>query len=97
MDENNESLSEITIDGILLLRTCYACPEQYDAFKDGEQVGYLRLRHGGFTVDYPDCGGEEIYEASPNGDGLFEDKEREFYLKQAVNAINKKLGVSIRG
>ena len=35
--------------------TCFACPEQYDVFLDGEQVGYLRLKHGVFRCDYPAC------------------------------------------
>lgn len=64
-----------------------ACPEQYDAFLDGEKVGYLRLRHGGFTVECPDCGGCLVYRASPIGDGAFEDYERDYYLKFAAVAI----------
>lgn len=76
---------------IILKRTCYACPEQYDAFLDGKQVGYLRLRHGDFRVDFPDCGGETIYEASPRGDGMFEDDERDYYLSWAVFCIEKRL------
>ena len=82
---------ETLIDGITLKLTCGACPEQYDAFSGGELVGYLRLRHGKFRVEYPDCGGETIYFANPKGDGMFDDDEREFYLKQAVKAINEKL------
>ncbi len=76
---------------IKLVMTCGACPEQYDAFLDGEQVGYLRLRHGDFRVDFPDCEGETIYEASPRGDGAFEDGERDYYLRFAVDAIHKRL------
>lgn len=76
---------------IILRLTCGACPEQYDAFLEGAQVGYLRLRHGDFRVDFPECGGETIYEASPQGDGAFEDDERDYYLKFAVDAIHKKL------
>lgn len=35
-----------------LVRTCGACPEQYDVKSaDGSQVGYIRLRHGYFRVD----------------------------------------------
>lgn len=75
---------------IKLRLTCRACPEQYDAFLEGVQVGYLRLRHGGFTVDYPNCGGERIYEASPEGDGVFEDHERDYYLRFAVDAIRQR-------
>lgn len=76
---------------IELIETCGACPEQYDAFLNGKQVGYLRLRHGHFRVDYPDCGGETIYEAEPKGDGLFDDDEREFYLNEAKQAIKNRL------
>jgi hypothetical protein len=65
------------------------CPEQYDAFLDGEQVGYLRLRHGHFTVECPDCGGCLVYEADPEGQGAFDDEERDYYLRFAVNAIHR--------
>jgi len=77
---------------IKLVQTCEACPEQYEAFLNEKQVGYLRLRHGEFKVDYPDCGGETIYEATPKGDGIFEEDEREYYLEQAKQAIINKLG-----
>lgn len=81
----------MTRDDIRLEMTCGACPEQYDAFVGDKQVGYLRLRHGGFTVDYPDCGGETIYEASPMGDGCFENGERDNYLNAAKTAIFLKM------
>jgi hypothetical protein len=77
---------------ITLKLSCGACPEQYDAFdEDGKQVGYLRLRHGHFRVDYPDCGGETIYEAHPMGDGIFDDEERDYYLRFAVDAIERRM------
>jgi len=77
---------------IKLVKTCGACPEQYDAFDEkGNQVGYLRLRHGYFSVSFPDVGGETIYEAYPQGDGLFEYEERDRYLSLAVNAIKLRL------
>lgn len=78
---------------IRLRMTCGACPEQYDAYVDDTdtKVGYLRLRHGSFTVDFPDCGGETIYEASPRGDGQFEDDERHHYLSYAVDAIERRI------
>lgn len=73
---------------IELRKTCSACPEQYDAYdENGTQVGYLRLRHGMFRVDCPDVGGETVFRASPNGDGIFEEAEREFYLTEAKTAI----------
>jgi hypothetical protein len=83
-------MNEIIIDGLKLVLTCFACPEQYDAFDGrGKLVGYLRLRHGRFTVDVPHCGGETIYSAAPNGDGMFDDDERMYYLLEAVTAIKK--------
>jgi hypothetical protein len=75
---------------IELVMTCEACPEQYDAFIDGKQVAYLRLRHGYFYVAYPDVGGEVIYSADTKGDGMFEDDEREGHLIAArLRIINK--------
>lgn len=76
------------IDDIRLIRTCEACPEQYDAFDQaGNQIAYLRLRHGYFTVKCPDVGGELVYSGEPSGDGRFEDKERGEYLFAAKTAI----------
>jgi hypothetical protein len=74
---------------IRLVRTCDACPEQYDAFDGEKQVGYLRLRHGSFRVDCPDSGGETVYEATPKGDGIFDCDERDYYLRFAVDAIQR--------
>lgn len=71
--------------------TCGACPEQYNATLNGEVVGYLRLRHGCFTVHYLHASGEQIYSACPIGDGIFEHNERDGYLRKAVKAIVKKL------
>lgn len=72
---------------IRLVLTCGACPEQYDAFLGEERVGYLRLRHGRFTVECPDSGGLRVYEARPKGDGIFDLNERDHYLGHAVAAI----------
>lgn len=73
--------------GVLLVRTCSAFPEQYDAIRDGERIGYLRLRHGCFTVSCPDWGGEEVYYAEPRGQGEFYPDERSGYLLAAIDAI----------
>ncbi len=67
--------------------TCSACPEQYDVFIDGMKMGYLRLRHGVFRVEY---NGEVIYVAHPNGDGIFESDERKEYLKIAKKKLLKR-------
>lgn len=70
-----------------LVLTCPRSPEQYDVFLGNTQIGYLRLRNGEFCADYPDCGGETVYRASPRGDGQFEDDEREYFLRNALNAL----------
>jgi hypothetical protein len=78
----------ITADDIRLERTCFACPEQYDAYDpDGRKVAYLRLRHGWFKVDMPGVGGETVYSAEPAGDGIFADGERDEYLDAAREMI----------
>ena len=76
------------INGYSLVRTCCACPEQYDVYRGKHKVGYLRLRHGYFRANYQDCGGEAVYEASPRGDGIFEPEERDVYLRAAIAAIH---------
>lgn len=73
--------------GVCLVLTCAACPEQYDAFLGSTQIGYLRLRHGIFRVDYPGNYGETVYTAWPNGDGCFDEAEREHYLRAACGAL----------
>ena len=79
----------VMIHGYRLELTCGACPEQYDVYAGDEMVAYFRLRHGTFRVDVPDCGGETIYEANPNGDGVFETEERVKYLTEAVLAVQE--------
>ena len=82
------------IKGLNFKKTCDACPEQYDVFKDEKQVGYVRLRWGNLTVDSPDCGGESVYEHY-FGDawkGCFDDNnERNKYLLIIANELNNYL------
>lgn len=75
----------------ILEKTCSVCPEQYDVYLDGKQVGYLRLRHGHFRCDYPSWGEETIYSAYPKGDGEFYDDERDYYITEALKSIKEKL------
>lgn len=78
------------IDGLRLVCTCGACPEQYDVFNaEGAKVGYLRLRHGWFRADVPSAGGETVHESyPPKGDGTFGDEdERVAHLTEAVTKI----------
>ncbi len=73
---------------IRLVQTCGACPEQYDAFHGDRKVGYLRLRHGHFTVSCPDTDGDIVYFADTRGDGCFADaQEKGIHLAKAKGAI----------
>jgi hypothetical protein len=81
---------QVLIHGYHLHQTCSACPEQYDVFDNkDQQVAYLRLRHGHFYASVPDHGGDVVYEADPEGDGIFEDHERVKYLTEAILAVQE--------
>lgn len=77
-------------DNVILTRTCAAFPEQYDAFDSRwNLIGYLRIRHGLFTVEAPDVGGTVVYEAMTSGDsGCFNDDERSAFLDRAKVALS---------
>lgn len=49
------------IKGLEFIKTCDACPEQYDVYLGEIKVGYVRLRFGTLRADFPDCGGATIY------------------------------------
>ena len=51
----------IDFERIRLVLTCESSPEQYDAFLDEWQVGYLRMRHSWFSVSFPDAAGEQSH------------------------------------
>ena len=59
---DTEQETKLIIDEFVLQLTCYACPEQYDIFVQGVQVGYARLRWGHFSVSVPDCSDDVVYE-----------------------------------
>lgn len=83
------------IKELLFCKTCDASPEQYDVYNNyGDIVGYVRLRWGNLTCEYPDVGGELIYEASI-GDGLtgrFENNEQKrCHLSTIADKILEKI------
>ena len=88
-DYSEDEDNYIDLDSIRLECTCHACPEQYNAYKGDEYVGYLRLRHGYFYTDDKD--GNTIYESNTIGDGIFDSEERELHLNNAKRAIIKSL------
>lgn len=71
-----------------LVCTCDACPEQYYVYLAGKEVGYMRLRWGCFTAS---CDGFEVYSAESEGEGRFEDCERDHFLNRACHAIKARL------
>jgi hypothetical protein len=81
------------IDGYNFVRTCSACPEQYEVYnKYGDHVCYVRLRYGNLTAEYPDVGGTEIYQ-DDIGDGWtgsFESEgQRMFHLKMIASYLDR--------
>ncbi|MBI4921804.1 MAG: hypothetical protein HY834_08640 [Devosia nanyangense] len=73
--------------GLEVMLTCRDVPEQYEITKDGASSGYVRVRWGGMSVDYPEAGDEELYEGSVDGFGGFTDHEREAKLLLALGLI----------
>lgn len=71
------------------VKTCDACPEQYDVFHDEKIVGYVRVRWGNLYVQCPDVGGEVVYETmlDHNFGEFINEGERKFYLQQAAYGI----------
>ncbi len=93
-NEKNKKAVDTLLDEFdwALVCTCSACPEQYDVFDKQEQrqVGYLRLRHGYFRADYPDCGGNTVYSADTIGDGAFAGRaEYTEHVSAALIALRK--------
>lgn len=83
-------------NGLELKMTCPACPEQYEIFNDGNQIAYYRLRHGAFTVNFPDHMGKTILEIDVVGDGIFDESERLVCLTRAMRSILKELEITFR-
>lgn len=85
-----DDLEDYQSNGITLKLGCGACPEQYDAVdEDGYQLGYLRLRHGRFTVECPDVGGDLVLKGYPTGYGQFTTEERARWLDEAIAKIKE--------
>ena len=84
----------IVISGLVFHKTCDLCPEQYDVYKNEEQVGYVRLRHGCLTVECPDALDKLIY-CKTFSDGVrgcfYDNNERISYLKKIAKCIKEEL------
>jgi hypothetical protein len=96
MFDDEFDLPDCSYYGLTLVNTCFACPEQYDVYYEDTLCGYMRLRHGWFRTEYyetpeDDGDGEIVYECHPKGDGIFDNDEREEYLKKGAEAIVKRM------
>ena len=79
----------LVIDGLKFVMTSCACPEQYDVYKGDEAVGYVRLRHGNFSVRTADQG-VSLYFNRITDEGCFDSSEsRAIHLGRAACAINR--------
>ena len=84
----------MNIKGLNFVCTCSICPEQYDVFDCSGKVGYVRLRWGILTCNYPDVDGETIYHANIGDEwrGCFAtEEERIEHLQNIADRILEKL------
>lgn len=77
--------------GMTVVLTSPSVPEQYEISRGDKPCGYIRARHGGMRVSYPDAGDEDLYEAAIDGFGGFTDHEREAKLLLALALIAAKV------
>lgn len=85
----------MNINGLMFNKIFSGHPEQYDVINGrGKLVGYVRLRYGNLTCDYPSVSGEEIYSAKV-GDEWTEsfpsDEERMYHLDIIAKEIRKRM------
>ena len=85
----------MNIKGLDFILTCEAFPEQYDVFNSNDNiVGYVRLRFGGLTCDYPNVDGECIYSTNIGNEwtGSFENEEQRMkHLNNIADKILEKI------
>ena len=70
--------------------TCRRMPEQYGAYEGEQVVGYVRLRYGFFSVEFPDVGGTEVFRhqfPEPMKGEFDTEEERKEYLGYAERAL----------
>jgi len=77
------------------LNTCFACPEQYEVYRDnGFKCCYIRLRWGSLFAEFPDIDGDIIYhyEFEDSFKGTFDnEEERNYYLREISNRLKDKI------
>ncbi len=62
----------IEASDLKLDKTCESCPEQYNVYYHGQQIGYIRRRWDRIWVHCPNVYGEVVHEAPDDlgADGL---------------------------
>ena len=65
--------------------------EQFDVLRDGQKVGYVRVKYGNCSVSYPEVSGVIIlnYDISYMGDVFECEAERHVFLGECVAAIRR--------
>lgn len=53
---------------ITIKLTCISCPEQYEVYSDGDEIGYLRFRYGLWEVWYTVIDRTLLYKAMWEGE-----------------------------
>ena len=88
MQDYSYKTKEINIKKYKIIRSCGACPEQYDIILNNKFIAFIRLRHGILTCENPEQT-KIYYKDNINYDGSFWDnkKDRELF----INKIIKKL------
>lgn len=69
-------------------QTCFACPEQYDVYCGTRKVGYVRLRHGVFSVSTADMVTDLFTRAFPLEDSEATESEELILIMESFNSIN---------
>lgn len=80
------------IDGLRFVRTCIACPEQYDVFDEMGIICYVRFRHGRLRAEYPWIDGKKIVDEVVGDEyqGIFNDeRDRAINIFKVIEAIKK--------
>lgn len=88
-----EPIREVPV-AVELRRVSKVMPESYELFRNGLEIGYLRLRHGHFKVYHISQPTNPVYDTGTIGEGSFQDQfERESELRAGIIAVLREDGV----
>lgn len=98
-DYDNNTVIRYKTANFEFVCTCCACPEQYDVFLEGKQVGYVRLRWAALSCYHPDYGGQDVYrynwydtEGLDGYKGCFDSSdERKYHLELIAQALYNRI------